>query len=213
MAQMADDGGGQEKGKGKKRAKKGMPHVDMTPMVDLAFLLLTFFVLTSTFSKPKVMSLVYPAKPTTDAITEQTKINNAVTFLLSDDRIFYYEGAFYPEGNAKGEPKTELLETDFSAGGIRKLLTNMNRFVLEKKAGYDSELNSKQIADTTYLRKVREAKGDIKALKVLIKTDDMATCRNFIDLIDELKIADIGVIAPVDIMASELELVKAKTGK
>ncbi len=213
MAQIADDGGGQEKGKGKKRAKKGMPHVDMTPMVDLAFLLLTFFVLTSTFSKPKVMSLVYPAKPKVDAPKGETEINNAVTFLLSDDRIFYYEGAFYTEGNAKGAPKTELLETDFSAGGIRKLLTNMNRFVLEKKAGYDSELNSKQIADTTYLRKVREAKGDIKALKVLIKTDELATCKNFIDLIDELKIADIGVIAPVDIMASELELVKAKTGK
>lgn len=214
MAQMADDGGGQEKGKGKKRAKKGMPHVDMTPMVDLAFLLLTFFVLTSTFSKPKVMSLVYPAKPkTTEVDKMKTEINNAVTFLLSDDRIFYYEGAFYPEGNAKGAPKTELLETDFSAGGIRKLLTNMNRFVLEKKAGYDSELNSKQIADTTYLRKVREAKGDLKALKVLIKTDEVATCKNFIDLIDELKIADIGVIAPVDIMQSELELLKAKTKK
>jgi biopolymer transport protein ExbD len=213
MAQMADDGGGQEKGKGKKRAKKGMPHVDMTPMVDLAFLLLTFFVLTSTFSKPKVMSLVYPAKPKGEIPPGKSEINNAVTFLLSDDRIFYYEGAFYTDGNAKGAPNTELLETDFSAGGIRKLLTNMNRFVLERKAGYDSELNSKQIADTTYLRKVREAKGDIKALKVLIKTDDIATCKNFIDLIDELKIADIGVIAPVDIMQSELELVKAKTGK
>lgn len=210
---MADDGGGQEKGKGKKRAKKGMPHVDMTPMVDLAFLLLTFFVLTSTFSKPKVMSLVYPAKPKTDTPADKTEINNAVTFLLSDDRIFYYEGAFYTDGNAKGAPNTELLETDFSATGVRKLLTNMNRYVLEKKAGYDSELNSKQIADTTYLRKVREAKGDIQALKVLIKTDDLATCKNFIDLIDELKIADIGVIAPVDIMQSELELVKAKTGK
>lgn len=208
---MADDGGGQ--GKGKKREKKGMPHVDMTPMVDLAFLLLTFFVLTSTFSKPKVMSLVYPAKPRTEVEGSKTEINNAVTFLLSDDRIFYYEGAFYPEGNAKGAPKTELLETDFSAGGIRKLLTNMNRFVLERKAGYDSQLNSKQIADTTYLRKVREAKGDLKALKVLIKTDEVATCKNFIDLIDELKIADIGVIAPVDIMQSELELLKAKTGK
>jgi hypothetical protein len=50
-------------------------------------------------------------------------------------------------------------------------------------------------------------------LKVLIKTDNDATCKNFIDLIDELKIADIGVIAPVDIMQSELDLVKVKTGK
>jgi hypothetical protein len=47
-------------------------------------------------------------------------------------------------------------------------------------------------------------------LKVLIKTDDKATCKNFIDLIDELKIAEIGVIAPVDILASELDLVNQK---
>jgi len=53
-------------------------------------------------------------------------------------------------------------------------------------------------------------KKDPDALKVLVKTDDKATCKNFIDLIDELKIAEIGVIAPVDILASELELVKEK---
>lgn len=213
MAQMDTGGGDQGKG-GKKRAKKGMPTIDMTPMVDLAFLLLTFFVMTSTFSKPKVMSLVYPAKPKVDApIVETQLVNNAVTFLLSDDRIFYYEGAFYPKDNAKGNPPTEIQETDFSAQGIRKLLTNLNRFVLEKKAGYDAQLSKKEIADSTYLRLVKEAKGDLGALKVLIKTDDQATCKNFIDLIDELKIADVGVIAPVDLMASELELIKAKTGK
>jgi hypothetical protein len=51
-------------------------------------------------------------------------------------------------------------------------------------------------------------KQNREALKVLIKTDDKATCKNFIDLIDELKIAEIGVIAPVDILGSELELLK-----
>ena len=53
-----------------------------------------------------------------------------------------------------------------------------------------------------------ELKKNKLALKVLIKTDDKATCKNFIDLIDELKIAEIGVIAPVDILSSELELLK-----
>lgn len=212
MAQIQDTGGQDHKG-GKKRPKRGIPTVDMTPMVDLAFLLLTFFVMTSTFSKPKVMSLVYPAKPEKDDPKPEQEINNAVTFLLSEDRIFYYQEMFYSEGNAKGKPATQLEETDFSPQGVRKLLTNLNRFVLEKKAGYDQELKRGQIADSTYLRLVREAKGNNAALKVLIKTDDMATCGNFIDLIDELKIADIGVIAPVDITADELKLVKAKTDK
>jgi len=210
MAEIAEGGGGgHEKGK-KKRAKKSSTRVDMTPMVDLAFLLLTFFVLTSTFSKPKVMSLVYPAKPEPNSQKEEQKISDAITFLLSKDEIFYYEGAFKTAPTPDG-PATELIETDFSSSGVRKLLTDKNVLVLNEKARLDVQLKNKQIADSTYLRKIKDAKKNPKALKVLIKTDDLATCKNFIDLIDELRIADIGVIAPVDIMASELELLKAKT--
>jgi hypothetical protein len=57
---------------------------------------------------------------------------------------------------------------------------------------------------------LNEFKGSKEALKVLIKTDDKATCKNFIDLVDELKIAQIGVIAPVDLLKSEQDLMKAK---
>jgi len=59
----------------------------MTPMVDLAFLLLTFFVLTSTFSKPRIMRLAYPAK-NEDKESEAPKVKNGITFLLSKDKIF-----------------------------------------------------------------------------------------------------------------------------
>lgn len=209
MAEIAESGGGGHD-KGKKRAKKQSTKVDMTPMVDLAFLLLTFFVLTSTFSKPKVMSLVYPAKPDPAQEIEPQKINNAITFLLTEDKIFYYSGQYYP-ANAPG-PKgpTVLEETDFSAKGVRKLLADRNAFVLKGKEGLDKKLKAKQIQDSTYLRMLVDFKKDPESLKVLIKTDDKATCKNFIDLIDELKIAEIGVIAPVDILASELDLVNQK---
>lgn len=54
----------EEKGKsgGKKRPKKHLPHIDMTPMVDLMMLLITFFMLTTAFTKSKVMEIVLPEK-------------------------------------------------------------------------------------------------------------------------------------------------------
>lgn len=213
MAEIAESGGGGHGKGGKKRAKKSSTRVDMTPMVDLAFLLLTFFVLTSTFSKPKVMSLVYPAKPEKDQQLPEQKVNNAITFLLSKDRIFYYKGAFVSAANPGGKVPTVLEESNFGPDGVRTLLAKENSFVLNRKAQLESQLKAKQIADSTYLKELIDAKKKNEALKVLIKTDDLATCKNFIDLIDELKIADIGVVAPVDILGSEMDLVKAKTGK
>lgn len=214
MAEIAEGGGGGHGKGGKKRAKKSSTRVDMTPMVDLAFLLLTFFVMTSTFSKPKVMSLVYPAKPENETdIKDQPKVNNAITFLLSKDKVYYYEGQLYAKGNPEGKPPTELKESNFSASspiGLRKLLADKNSFVIRGKEDLDKKLKSKQIQDTTYERLLIKYKSEKDALKVLVKTDIEATCKNFIDLIDELKIAQVGVIAPVDLMKTESELLKAK---
>lgn len=209
MAEIAESGGGHDKG-GKKRPKKGSTKIDMTPMVDLGFLLLTFFVMTTTFSKPKVMSLVYPAKPKPNEVIEQTKMNNGITFLLSEDKVFYYQGQFYVPGNPEGKPATALEESNFGPSGLRKLLADLNSFVLKSKEGLDVKLRKKQIQDTTYERILNEFRGHDKSLKVLIKTDEKATCKNFIDLVDELKIAQIGVIAPVELTKSEQDLIKAK---
>ncbi len=210
MAEIAEGGGGGH-GKGKKRAKKSSTRVDMTPMVDLAFLLLTFFVLTSTFSKPKVMSLVYPAKiDPKNPPKEQPKINNAITFILSEDKIYYYTGQFYPASKPGPKGPTVFEETDFGTKGVRKILADGNEYVLSQKKINGKKLENKQIQDTTYLRLLSDSKKNNKALKVLIKTDDKATCKNFIDLVDELKIAEIGVIAPVDLMPAELVLLKTK---
>ena len=211
MAEIQDSGGGGHKG-GKKRAKKLSTKVDMTPMVDLAFLLLTFFVLTSTFSKPKVMSLAYPAKidkPPGDA----PKLNNGITFLLSKDKIFYYTGEFYPADRPGKDGPTKLTETNFSASGLRKVLADLNSYVLLRKEGLVKKVKAKQMADTTYTRELEQLKGKPEALKVLVKTDDKALCKNFIDLIDEVKIAEIGVIAPVPMLPAELKLLETELKK
>jgi biopolymer transport protein ExbD len=208
MAEIADSGGGHDKG-GKKRPKKGSTRIDMTPMVDLGFLLLTFFVMTTTFSKPKVMSLVYPAK-ITDPSVKPTPMNNGITFLLTEDKIYYYQGQFYGPSNSEGKPATQLKETTFGPQGVRKLLAELNSFVLTNKKGLDKQFKAKMIDEKQYEKRLDEFRGNDDALKVLIKTDDKATCQNFVDIIDELKIAQIGVIAPLDLTKDEQELMKAK---
>jgi biopolymer transport protein ExbD len=180
----------------------------MTPMVDLGFLLLTFFVLTSTFSKPKVMSLVYPAKqeePTPD--NPDQLVNNAITFLVTKDRVFYYEGEFNP----KNGPKTQLTESNFGPEGVRKLLADKNKYVIDEQRKLQDKLQRKEIVDSIYKKKLIEVKKDKRSLKVLVKTDTKALCRNFIDLVDELYIANIGMIAPVDLMKDEQTLIDEKT--
>lgn len=200
MAEIAEGGGGDSGGK--KRAKKSSTRVDMTPMVDLAFLLLTFFVLTSTFAEPKIMALAYPAK-IEDITKEPPKVNNGITFLLTKDRILYYSGEFKPG-------VTQLEETDFGKDGVRKLLADRNKYVINKHQELDLMVQRKQMHDTIAKKELIKAKKHKDALKVLVKTDTKATCKNFIDLVDELIIADIGVIAPVDLTKDEEALIKAK---
>ncbi|MBB6612921.1 biopolymer transporter ExbD [Pontibacter sp. Tf4] len=112
IQQQADSGKG-----GKKRAKRQSTKIDMTPLVDLAALLITFFMLTTTFNKPQTMEINMPVKP--DNIEEQIalKASNAMTIILGeDDKVFYYFGL--------AEDKPEVLETTYAADGIRKVLVS-----------------------------------------------------------------------------------------
>ncbi|HMU07972.1 MAG TPA: biopolymer transporter ExbD, partial [Kaistella sp.] len=87
----------QEKGDkgGKVRSKKQNTRVDMTPMVDLGFLLITFFMFTTTFSKPNVMDLGLPAKPKADQPKPpptEIHLTNSISLILGqDNRIFYHQ--------------------------------------------------------------------------------------------------------------------------
>lgn len=208
MAEVNTDGGGGKHAK--KRAKKSSTRIDMTPMVDLAFLLLTFFVLTSTFAKPKTMEINYPADPKDKK--DLIKVNNALTFIMTkDDGLYYYYGEFFAEGmlNPEGKPLTKLTKTDFSSEGLHKLLLEYNKPTTEAIKKLEEQLVKKEIADTTYKRLAVKEKGDKKALTVLVKADDLAIYKNVIDIIDELNICNIGKYAVVDLGAKEQELLKA----
>ncbi len=202
MAEIIDNGGG-GKGKGKKRAKKHSARIDMTPMVDLGFLLLTFFVLTSQFSKPKTMEINMPVKPKDTTNTTKIDDETALTLLLTEnqDKIYYYFGKFKSE--------TAILKTtDYSKDGIRKVFMNRNEDVIKKMNDLKEKLSKGTIADTTYKRIGVGIKGDKKAVFVIVKADEKAKYKNVIDVIDELNVADVGKYALVDISPAEKELIK-----
>lgn len=102
--------------KGKKVNKKST-RVDLTPMVDLGFLLITFFVFTTTMARPTTMNIVQPKD--TDISTNIPQSCALTILLAKDDRIFYYEGM--------QQNNPVLQETTFNADGIRRVL-------LQKKA-------------------------------------------------------------------------------
>lgn len=205
MAEVNTDQGGAEKGKHKKvRSKKSSTHIDMTPMVDLAFLLLTFFMLSTTFSKPKTMEINMPVKP--DKPDNELKVNNAVTILLTDkNKIFWYFGEFKPE--------TQLEEASFSAdaaNSVRKLLLEKNKDANDRIRELEKKLVRGEIKDSTFKRTRVDIQSEKQSLFVLIKTDDKAKYKNVIDALDECNICNVGKYALVDIMKSELDLLQAK---
>ena len=106
-------------GKGKKRTKRVSTKIDMTPMVDLAFLLITFFMLTTTFIKSQAMALYMPDK-TDKNQSQPIKESSAMTIILGeDDKIFWYTGISNPQVN----------ETSYSAEGIRQIIVEKNKQV------------------------------------------------------------------------------------
>ena len=102
---------------GKVRSKKNSGKPDMTPMVDLGFLLITFFMFTTTFSKPNMMKLNMPEKndeEPEDQETSEIKLSNTISIVMGkDDRIFYYQQA------VSDVTAADLIETDYSEKGIR----------------------------------------------------------------------------------------------
>lgn len=110
---------------GKVRSKKQSTRVDMTPMVDLGFLLITFFMFTTTFSKPNVMDLGLPAKPKKDQkLPDNIEIDlkNSISLIIGkDNRVFYHQL------DKEGLNEQTLKETTFDKDGITKVIENAKK--------------------------------------------------------------------------------------
>ena len=183
---MAELNTGGDGGKGKKvRSKKSNPGVDLTAMVDLAFLLITFFMLTTTLSKPQAMTLPMPDKDEVPKPEDNTKIpeERMMTILIgSDNKILWYMGKF-------DTPTIPPTEAKFGKNGIRKdLIKNV-------------ELGK------AYAAKERNPKAD-QGLVVNIKASDKSSYKNLVDILDEMAITKPQLFAIGDMTPAELDLLK-----
>ena len=207
---IANEGGGKKKGK--RRAKHHSTHIDMTPMVDLACLLLTFFMLTTAFSKPKVMEIVLPDKD--QKKDDQQKIPKWRTLniiLDENDRIFWYNGIADPTK----PPIPTLEESDYGKDGMRKLLLHRNKILFKDI----EDLNNKvlkgklTISRDSLTKKIKElGKEDKVGPIVLIKATDKAKYKNMVDIVDEMAITRIVRFSIVDINPFEKKLLNKKKG-
>jgi len=203
IIQNESQGGGK-----KKRVKKHGTHIDMTPMVDLACLLLTFFMLTTAFNKPKVMQIILPEERNKDDIAPEINENRALNIILvGNDRILWYNGMADPQK----PPLPTLNETDYSKDGIRKLLLQRNKELFKKVALFKKDVIEGKIAlpqDSVESRILELGREDAVGPIVLFKATDEAKYRNFVDIMDEMVITNVVRRTFVDINPVEKMMVR-----
>lgn len=128
MAELDTSGGGKHKG-GKIRSKKASTRIDLTAMVDLAFLLITFFIMTTTLAKPKAMDMVMPDKSKKDVQLPVPETRTMTVLLGSNNKLEWYIGA-----PGKSAPTVD----NFGKDGIRKTLIEQNKKIEETHQGPDN---------------------------------------------------------------------------
>jgi biopolymer transport protein ExbD len=183
MAELdTSSGGGHKKGPGVKKGKKLSTRVDLTPMVDLGFLLITFFIFTTTMSQPTALKLFLPDDKVKQDEQNKAKESGVLTILMgADNHIYYYEGQLKPDGS-------NFLSASYNGeNSIRDV-------ILKKKADVRS--------------RSRDAENPYKDFVVVIKPGVECNYKNVIDILDEMAINVVKKYALVDISDGEAQLVK-----
>jgi biopolymer transport protein ExbD len=176
MAEVdSSESGAKGKHGGGPKQKKKSTKIDMTAMVDVAFLLLTFFILTTTLATPQAMELNKPPKTDDDSNQKDVKESKVLTFILgADDAVHYYFGITEPE------PKT----TDFSAEGMRKVVNDhLNKFP-----------NRCNLVDN--------APGCWDPI-IVIKPHKNSKYKNMVDALDEMRISRVPKYALDEVAAAD----------
>lgn len=187
MAEIAQDGGGGHKKGGKVRSKKMSTRIDFTPMVDLGFLLITFFMLTTTLAKPQILALVMPEKDIKKEDVEPVKESKVLTLLLGDnDKVYWYEGI----------TDAKLDSTDYSAEGLRKV-------ILDKMEKVKGQWGMEDYEDF----KTKEPKKG-SFVNVIIKPMKESRYKNLVDALDEMAITKVRYYVILDVSKLEEDFIK-----
>lgn len=119
------------------RAKKLSTRIDMTPMVDVAFLLITFFMLTTTLQRPKTMNLFLPHDVENQEQQNKVKESQALTILIAKGNNLYY---YYGIGSEVAkDPVHKIIETSYNLkNGIGTVISDKWRSVIQSSGGRDS---------------------------------------------------------------------------
>lgn len=205
------------------KQKKINVRVDFTPMVDMLMLLITFFMLCTTLSKPQTMELTMPSNDenTQEEQKNEAKASEAVTlYVAANNKLYYGEGI--PQYN---NPEW-LKETTWGDQGIRKVLREhatedgtkpVKRIELAVKAlNQKKAQNPKMYPDSIYQKELIKIKGGeledgkIPTLTVVIKATDNASYKNLVDALDEMQILSIGTYVIDKISDDDKKLLSAR---
>jgi len=208
MADLDVSGGdsGHKKGPGVKKAKKLSTRVDMTPMVDLGFLLITFFIFTTTMGEPATMALAMPKDEVDPKDLTEVKESGALTIMLGkNNELYYYEGQLKPDGS-------NFVTSNFK--DIRDEIIKKKKEVIANHyhdaacPGIQEEWQKNHPDDPNW----KDACKD-KDFVVVIKPNKEATYKNTIDALDEMTINNVKRFAMMDIAPEEDEAIHLMEGR
>ena len=203
------------------KQKKMNTRVDFTPMVDMMMLLITFFMLCTTLSKPQAMQLTMPSndKNVQDQDKSATKASHTITLILAgNDKIFHIDGL------PKYDDPTCLKETTWGKDGIRKVLMShvteegiapVAKIMLAKQK-LDEKKIKYNMPDSLYQKELAEIKNGnldgekVPKLTIIIKPLDTASYKNMVDALDEMQICSIGTYVIDKISEDDQKLLNLK---
>lgn len=205
------DTGGDKAQKGK--PKKVTLRVDFTPMVDMNMLLITFFMLVTTLSKPQVMEIAMPSdQKVEEGQAPKVKESRAITLLLGEkDKVYYYPGKL---DESAYRDYTVLKETTYSSNtsneGLRGILLERNEQAVNRMRELKLERAEKgnKMPEEEFRERSKEIKGDVNALTVIIKPMPTSNYKNLVDALDEMQICSVGKYAIVDVTDGDRFLVE-----